>query len=95
GFGTLPGVGGGTIRDVVIRKVPTVLTSGLYAIPAACGATLTALALEFHFYDGAIAVAAAAVCFTIRMVGVRFDLNVPVSRPDITPKPRSASEEDT
>ena len=39
---------GGTIRDVEIRRVPTVLSSGLYAIPAACGATLTALALEFR-----------------------------------------------
>jgi uncharacterized membrane protein YeiH len=33
---------------VEIRRVPTVLSSGLYAIPAACGATLTALALEFR-----------------------------------------------
>ncbi len=48
-LGTVTGVGGGTIRDVVIRRVPTVLSSGLYAIPAACGATLTALALEFHW----------------------------------------------
>ncbi len=94
-LGTVTGVGGGTIRDVVIRRVPTVLSSGLYAIPAACGATLTALALEFHFYGGAIAVAAAAVCFTVRMLGVRFNLNVPVSRPEAMPKPRSTSEEDS
>ena len=94
-LGTVTGVGGGTVRDVVIRRVPTVLSSGLYAIPAACGATLTALALEFHFYGGVIAVAAAAVCFAVRMLGVRFNLNVPVSRPHVTPKPRSTSEEDS
>ena len=93
-LGTITGVGGGTIRDVVIRKVPTVLSSGLYAIPAACGATLTALALEFHFYGGAIAVVAAAICFLIRMAGVHFNLNVPVSRPRVT-KPRSNSEEES
>ena len=69
----ITGVGGGTIRDVVIRRVPTVLSSGLYAIPAACGATLTGLALEFHFYGGVIAVVAAAVCFSIRRLGVRFN----------------------
>jgi uncharacterized membrane protein YeiH len=92
-LGTITGVGGGTIRDVVIRRVPTVLSSGLYAIPAACGATLTALALEFHFYGSAIAVAAAAVCFTIRMFGVRFNLNVPVSRPSVTGEPGSTSED--
>ena len=94
-LGTITGVGGGTLRDVVIRRVPTVLSSGLYAIPAACGATLTALALDFHFYGGAIAVVAAALCFSIRMVGVRFNLNVPVSHPSVTAKPRSTSEEDS
>ena len=71
------------------------LSSGLHAIPAACGATLTGLALEFHFYGGAIAIAIAiaAVCFSIRMFGVRFNLNVSVSEPSVTAKPRSASEQ--
>jgi uncharacterized membrane protein YeiH len=80
-LGTITAVGGGTIRDVVIRRVPTVLSSGLYAVPAACGATLTALALDFHFYDGFLAVAAALLCFTIRMIGVTFNLNLPTSHP--------------
>ena len=80
-LGTITGVGGGTIRDVVIRRVPTVLSSGLYAIPAAAGATLTAVSLEFGFYSGAIAVLAALLCFMIRMLGVHFDLNVPSSQP--------------
>jgi uncharacterized membrane protein YeiH len=84
-LGTITGVGGGTVRDVVIRKVPTVLSSGLYAVPAACGATLTTLALEFHFYSSTIAIVAAALCFAIRMAGVRFNLNVPISRPRATP----------
>ena len=81
------------MRDVVIRRVPTVLSSGLYAIPAACGATLTALALDLHFYSGAIAIVAAAICFTVRMAGVRFNLNVPVSHPSVTPKPTPSKEE--
>ena len=93
-LGTITGVGGGTVRDIVIRKVPTVLSSGLYAIPAACGATLTALALELHFYGGAIAVVAAAICFFIRMAGVHFNVNVPVSHPRVA-NPRSTSEEDS
>ena len=92
-LGTVTGVGGGTVRDVVIRRVPTVLSSGLYAVPAACGATLTALALEFRFSGGAIAVVAAALCFSIRMAGVRFNLNVPISHPSATATPRSNSKE--
>ncbi len=93
--GTVTGVGGGTVRDVVIRRVPTVLSSGLYAVPAACGATLTALALEFRFSGGAIAIVAAALCFSIRMAGVRFNLNVPISHPSATATPRSNSKEDS
>ena len=93
--GTVTGVGGGTVRDVVIRRVPTVLSSGLYAVPAACGATLTALALEFRFSGGVIAVVAAALCFSIRMAGVRFNLNVPISHPSATATPRSNSKEDS
>ena len=92
-LGTITGVGGGTVRDVVIRKVPTVLSSGLYAVPAACGATLTALALEFHFYSTAIAIVAAALCFSIRMAGVRFNLNVPISHPRATPLAEPPKEE--
>jgi uncharacterized membrane protein YeiH len=80
------------VRDVVIRRVPTVLSSGLYAVPAACGATLTALALSFHVYNTAIAVAAAALCFAIRTAGVRFDLNVPVSHPRRAPLARPPEE---
>src|SRR5437762_1267665 len=40
-LGTITGVGGGTLRDVLIRQIPSVLRSGLYAIPALVGATIT------------------------------------------------------
>ena len=75
--GTITAVGGGTIRDVMIRRIPTVLSSELYAIPALIGAGCAAAAHGFG-YDGTLpALGAAAVCFVIRMIGVRFDLNAP------------------
>ena len=89
-LGTITGAGGGTVRDVVTRRVPTVLSSGLYAVPAACGATLTAIALNFHFYDSTIAVLAALVCFTIRMAGAHFNLNLPVSHPELPERNRNS-----
>ena len=76
-LGAITGVGGGTIRDVIIRRVPTVLTSGLYAVPALVGAGITAVALDVGFYSTAVALAAAVVCFVIRVAGLRYDLNVP------------------
>ncbi len=36
-LGAITGAGGGTIRDVLVQRVPTVLRSELYAIPALLG----------------------------------------------------------
>ena len=43
-LGAVTGVGGGTLRDVLIQQVPSVLSSGLYAIPALVGAALFVVA---------------------------------------------------
>ena len=43
-LGTITGVGGGMLRDVLLREVPTVLREGLYAIPALLGATVLVVA---------------------------------------------------
>lgn len=83
-LGTITGVGGGTIRDVLIRQVPTVLTSGLYAIPALVAAGITVATDRAGAYGVPAAVGAAVACFAIRMVGVRFGLNAPRPR-GVTP----------
>ncbi|MBK8458916.1 MAG: trimeric intracellular cation channel family protein [Micropruina sp.] len=75
--GAITAVGGGTIRDVLIGQVPSVLTSGLYAIPALIGAAITVLAVGGPVLGIPIAVVAAAVCFVIRMLGVWFKLEAP------------------
>ncbi|SQI34990.1 Predicted membrane protein [Rhodococcus coprophilus] len=75
--GAVTAVGGGTIRDVMIGRVPTVLRSELYAIPALIGAVLYAAAYSFGYQGTLVALGAAAVCFVIRMIGVRFDLHAP------------------
>jgi uncharacterized membrane protein YeiH len=79
-LGAITGVGGGTVRDVLIRRVPGVLTSGLYAIPALVGAALVAATDSGGVRDvlGApAALCAAAVCFLIRMAGMHFGLDAP------------------
>jgi uncharacterized membrane protein YeiH len=84
-LGTITGVGGGTLRDVLIGQIPTVLRSDLYAIPALVGATITVVVSLLGAYGPATAVGAAAVCFGIRMLGVRFGLNAPT--PPAAPEP--------
>ncbi|HJU01332.1 MAG TPA: trimeric intracellular cation channel family protein [Actinomycetes bacterium] len=76
-LGAVTGVGGGTLRDVLTRRIPIVLRSELYAIPALAGATVTVLSIRLGVYGVPAALGAAAVCFGIRMLGVRFDLNAP------------------
>ncbi|HEX6523761.1 MAG TPA: TRIC cation channel family protein [Streptosporangiaceae bacterium] len=79
-LGAVTGVGGGTIRDVLVRRVPTVLTSGLYAIPALVGAATAVIAVHTGVYGASVAVGAALACFLIRTVGIRYNLNAPVAR---------------
>jgi uncharacterized membrane protein YeiH len=77
-LGTITGVGGGTLRDMMVRQVPTVLRSELYAIPALIGATATVVVTLLGVYGLATAVGAAVLCFGIRMIGVRYGLNAPM-----------------
>ena len=76
-LGAVTAVGGGTMRDVLVRQVPAVLQSGLYAIPAIIGAAVTVATISVGVFGVLTAVAAAAICFIVRMVGVRFGLNAP------------------
>jgi uncharacterized membrane protein YeiH len=86
-LGVVTGVGGGTLRDVLVGQVPSVLSSGLYAVPALLGATLTVLAVELDRYGLAAGVVAAACCFTLRMLGVHRGWNAPMPRTPHHPRP--------
>jgi uncharacterized membrane protein YeiH len=39
-LGSITGVGGGVLRDVLVLEIPVVLRTGLYAIPALIGAAV-------------------------------------------------------
>ena len=79
-LGAVTGVGGGTVRDVLIRQVPSVLSSGLYAVPALVGAGVVVIADTGHIHQvlGApVGLGAAGICFLIRMVGLHFGIDAP------------------
>jgi uncharacterized membrane protein YeiH len=79
-LGAITGVGGGMLRDILVREIPVVLRGGLYAIPALIGAAIVVVASESGVHNLAIPIIAAAVCFLIRLAGLHFDLNVPHAR---------------
>ena len=62
------------------------LSSGLYAIPALVGATVAVVAPVLGVSGLVATVGAAALCFVIRMVGVRYDLNAPLPLAPPTPE---------
>ena len=76
-LGALTAVGGGTVRDVLIGRIPAVLHSGLYAIPALIGAVITVAAGRLGLYGLMAALVAATVCFLVRLLGIVFGLDAP------------------
>jgi uncharacterized membrane protein YeiH len=76
-LGTITAVGGGTIRDVLVRRVPSVLSSELYAIPALVGAALVAVPARLGSTGLVWIFAGAAACLAIRLLGIRFRLDAP------------------
>ena len=76
-LGAITGIGGGILRDVLLREVPVVLRSELYALPALAGAAVVSVAHELGRDSGAFAIAGAALCLGLRLVGLRLGLNAP------------------
>ena len=65
---------------MLLRQVPSVLSSGLYAISALVGAVLVVVAAcsgVNQVLGAPTALGSAEVCFLIRMAGLRFGLDAP------------------
>jgi uncharacterized membrane protein YeiH len=90
-LGAITGVGGGTLRDVLLRQIPSVLQRGLYAIPALSAAAITVTAIRAGIYGLPAAAGAVLACFLIRVLGVRYDLNAPMA-PEPPQAPAGAGE---
>ena len=76
-LGTITAVGGGTLRDVLVRRVPSVLSSELYAIPALVGAAIVVVPARLGAGGPVWVYLGAAACLLIRLLGVRFGLEAP------------------
>ena len=76
-LGAITGVGGGMLRDVLLREIPTVLREGLYAVPALLGAAVLAAAQQAGRTSPVFPVLGVVVCVVVRLFGLRYDVNVP------------------
>ncbi|GAA4856824.1 trimeric intracellular cation channel family protein [Actinomycetospora corticicola] len=76
-LGTITAVGGGTLRDVLVRRVPSVLSSELYAIPALVGAAFVVIPARFGAGGLLWVFVGAGACLVIRLLGVGFRIDAP------------------
>ncbi len=75
--GVLSGIGGGVIRDVLLREIPLVLHREIYAVAAVVGAVLVCVGDGIHHLDTVWQVSSAIVVFAIRLIAVRRHWSAP------------------
>jgi uncharacterized membrane protein YeiH len=76
-MGGITGVGGGTIRDVLLARIPLVLRADVYAAAALAGAAAMILVLQLKLRPALATTAGITVCFILRMVAVWKHWNLP------------------
>jgi uncharacterized membrane protein YeiH len=80
-LGMLTGIGGGMVRDVLVKEIPTVLRTELYAVAALIGAAVVVIGRMLHLPSGAAATAGAVLCFGLRFMAMRFGWQLPIAHP--------------
>lgn len=78
-MGTLTGVGGGVLRDVLASRTPVVLREDLYVVPALVGATIVVIAYEAGWFPPWLPLAAAGVCFALRLLAIQLHWRAPTA----------------
>jgi len=76
-MGTITGVGGGTVRDVLLAQIPTVLRADIYATAAAAGALVVVVGAALRLNPTVAAILGGLVCFALRMAAFTLHWNLP------------------
>src|SRR4051812_23381697 len=80
-LGTLTGIGGGMVRDILVGEIPTVLRTQVYAVAALIGAAVVVLGGMLHVSPSGAAIAGAVLCFGLRVMAMRRRWQLPTARP--------------
>ncbi|MBB5956390.1 putative membrane protein YeiH [Saccharothrix tamanrassetensis] len=78
--GMTTGIGGGALRDVLLREIPLVLRKEIYAVAALGGAVTVALGDRLHLPADVVAVAGSVLIITVRVLALWRGWNAPVAR---------------
>lgn len=80
-LGMLTGIGGGMARDLLVREIPTVLRTELYAVAALIGAAAVVAGRMLHLPSSVAAATGAVLCFGLRFMAIRRGWQLPIARP--------------
>ena len=80
GVGMITAVGGGIMRDVLVREVPLVLHREIYATAALFGATIVAVGDRVSWAPTPVAVIGALATFAIRVISKWRGWSAPVAQ---------------
>ncbi|MEU7475484.1 trimeric intracellular cation channel family protein [Lentzea sp. NPDC042327] len=78
--GMTTGIGGGALRDLLLREIPLVLRREIYAVAALAGAVVVAVGEWARLPKGLVALAGAVLIITVRLVALWRKWNAPVAR---------------
>ncbi|MET3109402.1 putative membrane protein YeiH [Oxalobacteraceae bacterium GrIS 2.11] len=76
-LGTVTGVGGGVLRDILMTRVPAVLQTDIYATAAFLGAFIVLAGRRFGLSEGSAGLLGGTVCFTVRLLSVAYGWHLP------------------
>jgi uncharacterized membrane protein YeiH len=79
-LGMLTGIGGGMMRDVLVREIPTVLRTELYAVAALIGAAAVVIGSMLDLPSSGPAITGAVLCFGLRFIAMRRGWQLPIAR---------------
>ena len=80
-MGTVTGVAGGILRDVLCTEVPLILRREIYATAAIAGAAVFVVLTNLGATGPLVALPTVATVFGLRLTALRLDLHVPSPRP--------------
>ncbi len=79
-IGMTTGIGGGAVRDLLLREIPLVLRREIYAVAALAGAVVVAVGEWAGLPKGLVALTGASIIIVIRLVALWRKWNAPVAR---------------
>jgi uncharacterized membrane protein YeiH len=90
-LGMLTGICGSMMRDVLVKEIPVVLRADFYAVAALAGAVIVVAGHLLHWPPVPTTIAAASVCFFMRLTAIRRGWRLPVVKDD-TRQPSASPE---